>query len=480
MAILSNIEPTTVFSYFEELCSIPHGSTNTKQISDYLVDFAKVKNLRYIQDDSNNVIIFKLGTAGYENSPAIILQGHMDMVAVKDDGVEMDMEQEGPRLQVSEGIISAEGTSLGGDDGIAVSFALAILASDDIPHPPIEAVFTVDEEIGMLGAAALDCTPLTARTMLNIDSEEEGILTCSCAGGATVECTIPCDFASCDDFAQSLVISITNVSGGHSGVEIHKQSANANVLLARFLQALDTPFALANISGGEKDNAIPTWATATILTNDAASVRALAKTYTTIYQNEFAYTDPSVTVDVTDAENIPAALTSSDTQKFMAYMNALPSGIQRYCAEPAGLVQTSLNMGILRSLESGIRLTFSVRSSVASEKENLIQIITGLTEVLAGGSVSISGDYPAWEYKKSSRLRELMVDVFTKQYGHPPKVEAVHAGLECGIFSAKLPGLDCISYGPNLNDIHTTKETMEIASVQRVWEYTLRVLEALR
>ena len=254
MGVLSNIEPYGVFRFFEEICGIPHGSSDTKKISDYLVKFAIDKNLRYIQDESNNVIIFKDGTAGYEDSAPVMLQGHMDMVCEKDVDCDIDFERDGLRLVLEDGVISADGTTLGGDDGIAVAFALAILDADDIPHPPIECVFTVDEEIGMLGAAAIDCSPLKSRIMLNLDSEDEGYLLVSCAGGACATCHIPVEYENAEDDHLVVKIIVEGLTGGHSGVEIIKQRANADKQLARLLYNIgrDVPYRLISIQGGLK------------------------------------------------------------------------------------------------------------------------------------------------------------------------------------------------------------------------------------
>lgn len=483
MGILSNLEPKSVFYYFEQICSIPHGSGDTKAISDYCVDFAKEQNLRYIQDASNNVIIFKDGTKGYENSAPVILQGHLDMVCEKENGYEIDFEKDGLKLCLDEGIVTAEGTTLGGDDGIAIAYTLAILSSKDIPHPPMEAVFTVDEEIGMLGAAALDVSALKGRIFLNIDSEEEGCLLTSCAGGVGATAHLPLKREKTDGIR--VTVDVKGLQGGHSGVEIDKGRANACMLLGRTLYRLkeDFDFALISVSGGWKDNAIPRAATAELFVKDfdvAEKMKTVLSEVEAIYAKEYSLTDPAVVLQLSmDKETVTESVMSEDTtKKVIAMLVNLPNGIQRMSYDIEGLVQTSLNLGILKTDESEVSAAFAVRSSVETEKAELVSRISSLMGIF-GGTVTLNGDYPAWEYRKDSKLRDLMVEVYKEQYGKEPSIEAIHAGLECGIFSGKLQGLDCISYGPEMKDIHTPQERMYVDSVLRTWNLTLEVLKRL-
>ena len=487
MGVLSNIEPYGVFRFFEEICGIPHGSSDTKKISDYLVKFAIDKNLRYIQDESNNVIIFKDGTAGYEDSAPVMLQGHMDMVCEKDVDCDIDFERDGLRLVLEDGVISADGTTLGGDDGIAVAFALAILDADDIPHPPIECVFTVDEEIGMLGAAAIDCSPLKSRIMLNLDSEDEGYLLVSCAGGACATCHIPVEYENAEDDHSVVKIIVEGLTGGHSGVEIIKQRANADKQLARLLYNIgrDVPYRLISIKGGLKDNAIPNKAEAYVGIDpeDVDNFVKSAEKNEKILRHEFGNTDPELVVKVeTDMYGrtmINRVMTEKSSDIVIRSLMMMPNGIQKMSNDIEGLVQTSLNLGILNTTEDEVTASFSVRSSVQSEKENLIDQLRCVS-VSAGGSLEVQGDYPAWEYRHDSPLRDIMVDVFEEQYGRKPVIQAIHAGVECGLFAGKMPGLDCVSFGPDMKNIHTSRESMDVASVQRTWRYTLGILEKLK
>ncbi len=483
MAVLTGLQPESVFKFFEEICGIPHGSGDTKKISDYLVEFAKERQLRYIQDELNNVIIFKEGTAGYEDSEPVIIQGHIDMVCEKEPDSTIDFATDGLELIVEGNTITANKTTLGGDDGIAVAFALAILDNTDgtISHPPIEAIFTVDEEIGMFGATDLDVSQLKGKTMLNIDSEDEGILLVSCAGGVTAACTIPYEMEA--DNGTTFALKVTGAVGGHSGIEIHKETANASKVLARALYNLGAicQYKLVSIYGGLKDNAITREATAVVNTakEDVEELKAFVEEFSKTISSEYQSTDKDIVFICQDADKSDKAMTVATTKNVINAINNMPNGVQRMSKDIEGLVQTSLNLGIMKTTETGVVCSFSVRSSVASEKAELVSRLSSLMD-LCGGSISYTGDYPGWEYKKDSRLRELMVDVFEKQYGKSPKIEAVHAGLECGIFAGKIPGLDCVSFGPQMDDIHTPSETMHIDSVERTWKFLLEILKNLK
>lgn len=487
MKVLSSLEPHKVFEYFEEICSIPHGSSNTKKISNYLVTFAREHDLRYIKDQSNNVIIFKDGTPGYEASAPVMLQGHMDMVCEKDKDCNIDFERDGLELVLKDGIISANGTTLGGDDGIAVAYALAILDSSDIPHPPLEAVFTVDEEIGMLGAAAIDCSPLKSKIMLNLDSEDEGYLLVSCAGGVTAASHIPVSFIPAAD-KTLMSINISGLLGGHSGVEIDKNRANANILFGRILYTLNKKlsFNLVSIEGGLKDNAIVKTAVAVIAVNesDIQTVKDCVSHMEYLFKHEYVVSDPDIKITAEITDSSPAA-TANDmmdnisTGRVIAALVNMPYGIQGMSSNIEGLVESSLNLGILKTTDTEVVLSYCVRSSIASRKQEMLDKITSLTELLSG-YVTLTGDYPAWEYRQDSPLRDLMKDIFTEQYGREPVIQALHAGVECGLFAGKIPDLDCVSFGPDMKDIHTTNESMDVESVKRTWEYTLEILKRLK
>ncbi len=474
--ILDNIKPKNVMGIFESICAIPHGSGNTKMISDWCVDFAKMRGLEHYQDELNNVIIIKDAAPGYENAEPVILQGHIDMVCQKEPGLDKDMSKEGLDLVVEGDKIYAKGTTLGGDDGIAVAMALAVLDAEDIPHPRLEVMLTVDEETGMYGAAGIDVSPIKGRTLLNIDSEEEGIFTVSCAGGARANCSFPVVREHYEGFG--LKLKISGLKGGHSGVEIDKGRANANILMGRLLSYISdvTALRLLSLEGGSADNAIPFACNAEILVADIEAAKAAVEKADDIFKNEYHATDAGVTASAVCGEKCAARCADEgSTATVIDALIMFPNGIRAMSADIPGLVETSLNLGILRLEENSARMSFSVRSSVGSRKDMIIKKLSAVAKAL-GGKAEFVGQYPAWEYRPQSPLRDRMVEVYTRMYGQAPKVVAIHAGLECGLLSAKLPGLDAVSFGPNLSNIHTTRESMSIASVQRVWEFLLEVL----
>lgn len=482
MSVLENCEPKRVFYYFEEITKIPHGSGNTKQISDYLVNFAKEHNLAYVQDELNNVVIYKPATPGYENAPTVILQGHMDMVCEKRPDVEHDFTKDPLKLSVKDGYVSANGTTLGGDDGIAVAYGLALLESTDLPHPALEVLITVDEEIGLLGAVGLDCSVLKGRRLINLDSEAEGSLWISCAGGLSAISHIPVQRTEMQ--GQKLEVKICGLMGGHSGAEIDKKRANANILMGRFLYGLEKnmTFGLVSLEGGQKDNAITREAKGEILVseNDIAVVKKYAEDLQKKFREEYAGSDENISVVVTEkGEGKENVLHPTSFEKVVFYMMNVPFGIQKMSGSIEGLVETSSNIGILFLGENEFTASSGVRSSVESARDAVSDKIEYLTEFL-GGEYEIQGAYPAWEYRKDSPLRDKMVDVYEEMYGEKPNVVAIHAGLECGLFYKKMEGLDCVSLGPNMKDIHTSEEVLDIASTERVWKYIVKVLENLK
>ncbi len=475
---LAGLEPKAVFGYFEKICSIPHGSQNTKMISDYLVSFAKEQGIRYVQDELNNVILFGEGTCGYEDHEPVILQGHMDMVCEKDEDCPINMDTDGLNVTHDGEWVFAKGTTLGGDNGIAVAYALALLADKSIPHPPLEVIITVDEEIGMEGAAGIDLSELKGRTLINMDSEEEGIFTVSCAGGARGTIHLPVQRRIV--YGPCVKLTVEGLQGGHSGVEIHKNRANANKVMGELLSRVQQlmPLCITKLQGGAKDNAIPRSASVSLvmLGMQAERINDITEQLQQEIREQFDEPEAIIRGDNLDALG-GNALTTESTAKVIALLNAAPNGVQAWSEDIAGLVQTSLNLGVV-TLGEELTLTFAVRSSVNREKAELLQKLRDLAAFYEG-SYSQMGDYPAWEYKKESRLRDVMVAKYREMTGSDPEVVAIHAGLECGLLSEKLPGLDCVSIGPNMKDIHTSRERLEIASTKRTWEFVQEVLKAL-
>ena len=478
MSVLDQLEPKGVFSFFEQLCSIPHGSKNTKTASDWIVSFAKERGLWCRQDDANNVVVKKTASPGYESAAPVILQGHIDMVCEKAANCKKDMKTEGLDLAVDGDVVFARGTTLGGDDGIAAAMMLAVLDDDKLEHPPIEAVFTADEEIGLLGAAALDASVLEGRRLINIDSENEGIFTVSCAGGARANCRIP---VKRELFAgTALRVTVDGLRGGHSGVEIDKGRANSNKLLGRVLYAVNSrcDVRICSVRGGMADNAIPVKSEA-VLVGDGNAVRAAAKELCEQFKAEYRATDPDITVHVEPCEIDYAPMNKKGTEDTICFLLCCANGIFEMSADIKGLVQTSLNLGVLNTEDKYVKASFSVRSSIDSQKQMLLSSLRCLTERL-GGDMGVTGDYPGWAYRAESPLRDLMAKVFTEQYGHEPKIEAIHAGLECGLFAGKLAELDCISIGPDMEDIHTPSEKLHIASTRRTWELVKETLRRMK
>ncbi len=475
---LQGLQPEKVFAFFEKICSIPHGSGNTKQISDYLVSFAKERGLNYIQDSLNNVILFAPATKGYEDRPAVILQGHMDMVCEKDENCALNMDEEGLDVDHDGEYVFAKGTTLGGDDGIALAYALAILDDDTIAHPALEIVVTVDEETGMEGATGIDLSMLKGRTLINIDSEDEGIFTVSCAGGARGTIRLPLQRRAV--YGPCVKLVVDGLQGGHSGVEIHQNRANASKIMGHLLARVQElmPICITGLSGGSKDNAIPRSCQATLVAMGSHIERI--NDVCQQLQNEVrqSFQEPQAVVYGEDVDALGGnALSTQDSAKVIKLLCEVPNGVQAWSADIEGLVQTSLNLGVTH-LDDDLRLTFAVRSSVNQEKRELLARLRMISDEF-GAQYSEMGDYPAWEYRKDSDLRDTMVAVYRNMFGQEPQVVAIHAGLECGILSDKLPGLDCVSIGPQMHDIHTSRERLSIASTQRTWHFLLEVLKAI-
>ena len=476
---LAGLEPASVFAYFEKICSIPHGSGNTKAISDYLVSFAKEHGLRYRQDGLNNVILFQEGTCGMEDHDPVIIQGHMDMVCEKNEDCVINMETDGLDVTHDGEYVLAKGTTLGGDDGIAVAFALALLADKTIAHPPLEVVITVDEETGMEGATGIDLSDLKGRTLINIDSEEEGVFTVSCAGGARSTISLPVTRRAV--YGPCVRLTVEGLQGGHSGVEIHKKRANANKVMGDFLLRIKKlmPLCLTKLTGGSKDNAIPRSCSVTLVAMGSHIERINQVAEELEKEIREVYDEPEVKIYGDDVDAFGGnALPTDVTDKVIGLLAMCPNGVQSWSQDIDGLVQTSLNLGIAKLEKDELRLTFAVRSSVNQEKRELLDRLASMADKY-GAQYSEMGDYPAWEYRKDSRLRDTMVRVYRDMFNKEPEVVAIHAGLECGILSDKLPGLDCVSIGPEMHDIHTSRERLGIASTERTWKFLQEVLKNL-
>ncbi len=478
MGVLSDLQPKKVFEYFEEICNIPHGSGNVEQISDYLVQFAKDRNLEVIQDELKNVIIIKEATEGYEEEPPVIIQGHMDMVAVHKPELTIDMTKEPLKVGIDGDNIYAEGTSLGGDDGIAVAYAMALLDSKELAHPRLEVVITVDEEVGMDGARGIDLSMLKGNRLLNLDSEEEGIFWVSCAGGGRIASIL--EYEPSQMGGELYKVTLTGLTGGHSGAEIHKERGNSNILLGRLLWKLASKLdmGLQQAQGGVADNAIcrETIAAVVVKKEDAGAFQDGVAAFEAEVKEELATKDGGFCVKTEALGEVDAVCVSGESlKKVSALLNSLPNGVQAMSADIAGLVETSLNLGILEITPEKFLAEFAVRSSVESAKYALVERVKAIT-ALAGGHTQETGDYPGWAYRVDSPLRDKMAALYEEMYGEKPQIAAIHAGLECGLLAGKIEDLDCVSFGPDMKDIHTTEETLSISSTKRIWEFLVQLL----
>ena len=458
------------FRFFSQLSEIPHGSSNTERIAEYLFNFAKERGLYAKRDGANNVIIRKCATRGYEDRPTVILQGHSDMVAEKTPDSKRDLLTEGLSLYIDGDFLRARETTLGGDDGIALAYALAILDSDDIEHPEIEAVFTSDEEIGLLGAAALDCSELRGKILINIDSDEEGIFTVGCAGGVRADITLPLKRETLSHPVYS--IGISGLLGGHSGIEIDKGRANAIKLLGEALVRLGDAARLVSMRGGNMDNAIPRDASAVICS--PLSEKEISELLSELREENLG-AEPEMCVGVVREEGLFSALTEESHKALVSIIAENPSGVIAMSRDIPGLVETSLNLGIVRVSRERAEITYSFRSSLEAAKDALVSSVRAVAKRY-GADFETRGAYPAWEYRQSSHLRDTMCRVYREMYGKDAKVITIHAGLECGIFSNKIEGLDCVSIGPDNFDIHTTEEHLSLSSSARVFDFLLKLL----
>ena len=477
---LQNTEPKEVFKWFYEISQVPRGSGNERAISDFLVKFAKDRNLEVHQDKAMNVIIKKPGTAGYEKSPTVIIQGHMDMVCEKEASSNHDFLKDPIKFVVKGEMLYADKTTLGGDDGIAVAYALTVLDSKDIPHPPLEVLITTEEETGMGGAMALTDEHLQGTRLLNIDSEEEGVFLVSCAGGANIHVLF--DIKKEAAKGKFLKITVGGLLGGHSGIEINKQRANSIKLLGRILYNIkqNEKINIVEISGGSKHNAIAKDAYAVIAAENTEAVLKIVEKMAANFKGEYRAVDKLLTVTSNETQNPSGQMFTKElTLNLIDFMASIPNGVQYMSMEIPGLVQTSLNNGVLEELDGKIKFTTSVRSSVKSALDEIVDVLRIQAE-RCGAEFKKASEYPAWEYSPDSPVRDAAVNVYKKLNNKEPLITAIHAGLECGLLKKTLPKVDAISFGPNLYDVHTPNEHMEIASVERVWKFLLAYLAELK
>ncbi len=479
---ITGYKPEKLFHFFEEISAIPRGSGNEKGISDYLVKFAKDRNLWVHQDEAYNVIIKKEGSEGAKDKEPVMIQGHIDMVCDKLAGVEHDFEKDGIDLVVKDGVLSANGTTLGADNGVAVALMMMVLDDDDIKHPPVECVFTTEEEVGLNGAQALDKSLIAARTMINMDSEDEGVATISCAGGLRIQFTRPVKREAAE--GSLLSIKIEGLLGGHSGMDISKERQNANLLMARMADHLmrNTDGRLVTFAGGTKDNAITRECEASFIyanKEEAEKAEKLSCALAEVMADEITPDEPDFACEISLEEGrIASAIPAEDAKAFIGAIRLAPNGVFSRNMKMDGFVVTSSNMGVVKADEDSLMIVVSPRSSVASLQENTKDRFRTLADTF-GFTAEYSGEYPGWSFVEKSRIREVFIESYRELFGKELKVEAIHAGLECGLFSEALPGLDAIAVGPTLYDVHTPDEHVPLDSFERFYELLKDVLARL-
>lgn len=484
MGVLDALGTDKVFYFFEEITKIPHGSGNEGALAQYIMDFAKERGLECRRDAADNVVVKKAATSGYEQAPGVIFQGHIDMVCEKLGNVEHDFTKDPLQLEIDGDLIRAKGTTLGADNGIAVAYMLAVLDSTTLAHPAVEAVFTTNEETGMDGTKALDTSDLKGKYFINMDSEEEGKFLVSCCGGRRVQVTLPVEKEAVKADEEAYVLRIRGLKGGHSGSDIHLQRASANKLMGRLLDALQakTSFSLVRVEGGKMDNAICREADA-VLTMTVEAAKEAEKIVADMekeLQKEYHRTETDMIITWEKAqETVTEVMTEATKRHAIAILLLIPYGVETMSMDIEGLVESSSNIGVVCTDETGIHFDSAVRSSVASRKEVICRKIAAIAE-LCGATVESSNDYPGWIYSDDSKLLVLLQDAYRKATGRVPELTAIHAGVECGLFAEKMPWLDMVSLGPDMYDVHTPEERLSISSTVRTWEFMKEALKNMK
>lgn len=477
--ISEKLEPKKVFEIFEQIASIPHGSHNIDAISDWIVEFAKNNNLEYYQDKDKNVIVRRKASDAYKNAPTLILQGHIDMVCSKEPDINFDFTKDPLDLYIDGDFLKARGTTLGADDGIFVAYALALLTDDLLDTCELEAIFTVNEEVGLLGAASIEAEKIKGHYMINIDSCEENSIIVSCAGGQDAEIQFDFKKEKCNLDAYSL--KVTGLSGGHSGEQINQGLGNANKILVDVLKiiAKSNELRISSIEGGVADNVIPSNCEAVIhLSEDEALfIQDIINALDYAYKDKYKDTDSGIRILFNKTDVSSEEIIDSDSLiNILNFVDQAPNGVVKMSEEMDGLVETSLNFGIVSTKEDYISLIYSMRSSVDSEKEALFNLLKSIAEKNSAKLIDLGG-YPGWKFNKESELRPVFEDVFENMYDRKLRIEAIHAGLECGIFAGKIKNLDCVSMGPDVFDLHTTKERLSVSSAKRTYEFLKNVIK---
>ncbi|MHA6261486.1 aminoacyl-histidine dipeptidase [Sporosarcina sp. CAU 1771] len=483
-AQLEKLTEHKVFHFFSEISSIPRGSGNEQAISNYLVEFAQERNLEVIQDKALNVIIKKGASIGYEDTPTVIIQGHMDMVCEKNEDTIHDFEKDPIRFRVVGDMLYATDTTLGADNGIAIAYALALLDANDLPHPALEVVLTTEEETTMNGANAVDPAHFTGKILINLDSGEEGKLLVSSAGGARITQIMPIDWTEASESDVAYCIKVLGLAGGHSGISIDQERGNSNKLLGRFLQrlAIDVPYSIQGINGGLKSNAIPREAEAIVFIQSTNSENVKKKTeeFSALVKKELQKSDPDVLIQIEKYKCTSRRIFSEATkQNAITSLMLIPHGVEAMSMDIEGLVESSRNLGVVTTSNEAIHFISETRSSVKSTM-NYMAIQAKLLADLLQSELVIDSEYPEWSYYPESKVRKLFEATYKEKFGEEVEIVTVHAGIECGVFIEKIPGLDAISIGPNMFQIHTPEEHVSISSTINNWEYFIYTLERMK
>ncbi len=481
--VLENIEPKEVLKYFEDISKIPRASKEEKQISDYLLNFAKTLNLEVVQDENLNIYMRKKATPGYENGKTVILQGHMDMVCEKNEGTIHDFKKDPLKLRVIDGKIYATDTTLGADNGIAVAYIMALMASKDIPHPEIEALITVDEETSMNGAKTFDPSFFRGKYLINIDSTYDSKLLVSCSGGLRASVTKKVNHEEIQ--GEIVTIKVRGLKGGHSGIDINKERGNANKILGRILINIEKNYTNINIvslSGGAKDNAIPREADCQIAvdSSDVDNIILAVKSVEEVIKKELECEEEfNVIVSKNDKPLKNNMITVKDSKDLIDLMYLIPNGVKTQSMAIKDLVITSNNFGVIEYDGDTVIFKNAIRSSIDSAKYNVVREIDVLSRAFRAVTKE-SASYPGWEYDKNSEIREIAQRVYKKMFNDEMEVYAIHAGVECGLIKEKLPHLDMVSFGPIIKDNHTPGEWVSIGSTKKVWEFLKAILSDIK
>jgi dipeptidase D len=479
MSVIENLKPKLVWKHFDEIRKIPRCSKHEEKIRKYIIEFAKNHNIKSKVDKSGNVVLSKSASPGMEKKTTVILQGHMDMVCEKNSDVTFDFSKEPIKLKLNGDILTADGTTLGADNGIGLAISLAIIEDKTLKHGPIEALFTVDEETGLTGAFAMESDMLTGKILLNLDSEDFGVITVGCAGGGESKINLPLKTQPYDKNQASLMIKVSGLRGGHSGVDIHEQRGNAVKILTRLLwKAKDFDFYISNIKGGDKHNAIPreSFALVSVKNSDKDKFISTLKSEEKIILEEIKPVDPKFKVDVENNKEIKTTLTNNSQENLLNLLHGLPHGVDKMSYDIPTLVETSTNLATVAIKEGKAEIGLSTRSSIKSALQDFRDRIKATAE-LSGASVNEDTPYPGWKPNLDSKILALSKKIYKDMNGKEPVVEAIHAGLECGIIGEKFPGMDMISIGPTIKYPHSPEEQVHVSTVDKFYDFVLKILE---